>query len=383
VPRVPDVLIYADTVRSPELRHEIPQHVPDPFLYVERNGDRHVVISAMEIPVLQALDGFQLHPLEEFGVDELRRSGISSQELGDEVALRAVRALGVSEATVPASFPVLLADRLRGAGIELTPDRGMFDRRRRSKSGAELEGIRRAQAASDEAMRAARDLIFAASARDDGVLELDGEPLTSERVKAAIRGVFLARHVTCDDFVVSHGPQSAIGHHLGAGELRAGETIVIDIWPHDDASACFADMTRTFVAGEVPEEVAEWHRLAREALEHARGAIRPGVTGKSVFDGVCDIFEGAGYPTQRTKAEGEPLADGFFHSLGHGVGLEVHEQPMLGMTGHDELVTGDVLAIEPGLYRAGYGGCRLEDLVLVTESGCETLTRFPYDLAPS
>jgi Xaa-Pro aminopeptidase len=383
VPRVPDVLIYADTVRSPELRHEIPQHVPDPFLYVERNGDRHVVISAMEIPVLRALDGFQLHPLEEFGVDELRRSGISSQELGDEVALRAVRALGVSEATVPASFPVLLADRLRGAGIELTPDRGMFDRRRRSKSGAELEGIRRAQAASDEAMRAARDLIFAASARDDGVLELDGEPLTSERVKAAIRGVFLARHVTCDDFVVSHGPQSAIGHHLGAGELRAGETIVIDIWPHDDASACFADMTRTFVAGDVPEEVAEWHRLAREALEHARGAIRPGVTGKSVFDGVCDIFEGAGYPTQRTKVEGEPLANGFFHSLGHGVGLQVHEQPMLGMTGHDELVPGDVLAIEPGLYRSGYGGCRLEDLLLVIDDGCETQTRFPYELAPS
>src|SRR5262249_12009552 len=163
----------ADTTRSPELRHEIPQHVPDPFLYVERNGDRHVVISAMEIPVLEALDGFQLHPLEEFGVDELRRSGISNQELGDEVALRAVRALGVSAATVPASFPVLLADRLRGAGIELTPDRGLFDRRRRAKSGAELEGIRRAQAASDEAMRAARELIFAAGPRDDGVLELD------------------------------------------------------------------------------------------------------------------------------------------------------------------------------------------------------------------
>jgi Xaa-Pro aminopeptidase len=106
------------------------------------------------------------------------------------------------------------------------------------------------------------------------------------------------------------------------------------------------------------------------------------VTGKSVFDGVCEIFEGAGYPTQRTKAEGEPLADGFFHSLGHGVGLEVHEQPMLGMTGHDELVVGDVLAIEPGLYRAGYGGCRLEDIVLVTDAGCETLTQFPYELQP-
>ena len=380
---MPDVLIYADTVRSPELRHEIPRLVPDPFLYVERNGDRHIVISSMEIPVLKELEGFELHPLEEFGVDELRRSGLASQELGDEIAVRAVRALGVVEATVPASFPVLLADRLRDAGIGLVPDRAAFDARRRSKSGAELEGIRRAQAASDAAMGAARELIFSASVGGDGAVELGGEPLTTERVKAAIRGVFVERHVSGDDFIVSHGPQSAIGHHLGEGAIRAGEPIVIDMWPRDDASACCADMTRTFVVGDVPDEVAEWHRLAREALEHARGAIRPGVTGKSVFDGVCDIFEAASYPTMRTKAEGETLASGFFHSLGHGVGLEVHEQPMLGMTGHDELVAGDVLAIEPGLYREGFGGCRLEDLVLVTDGGCETLTRFPYELAPS
>src|SRR5207344_1326417 len=100
------------------------------------------------------------------------------------------------------------------------------------------------------------------------------------------------------------------------------------------------------------------------------------------YDGTCEIFEGAGYPTVRTKAEGETLESGFYHSLGHGVGLEVHEAPMLGMVGYEELVVGDVLAVEPGLYRSGYGGCRIEDLVLVTEDGCETLTQFPYDLGP-
>ena len=161
---MPDVLIYADTVRSPELRHEIPKLVPDPFLYVERNGDRHIVVSSMEIPVLKDLDGFQLHPLEEFGVDELRRSGhrVAGARRRDRACVRSARSAS-SAATVPASFPVLLADRLRDAGIELTPDRASFDRRRRAKSGAELEGIRRAQAASDEAMGAARDLIFSAS----------------------------------------------------------------------------------------------------------------------------------------------------------------------------------------------------------------------------
>jgi Xaa-Pro aminopeptidase len=141
-------------------------------------------------------------------------------------------------------------------------------------------------------------------------------------------------------------------------------------------------MTRTFLVGDVPDEVAEWHRLCKEALDRAVEQIRPGVTARSVFDGSCEIFEAAGYPTQRTKPAGETLADGFFHSLGHGVGLEVHEQPLLGIAGHTELVPGDVLAVEPGLYRSGYGGLRLEDLVLVTEDGAERLTRFPYDLTP-
>jgi len=375
------VLIYADTIRSPEMRHEVPVGIGDAFLYAEENGSRHIVISSMEIPLLEHLEGMTLHPVEEFGIDELRRNGTPATEIWDEVTVRAVHELGIGRARVPASFPVVLADRLRAEGVELVPDRALFDERRRVKSGAELEGIRRAQAAAEAGMGAARDLLARAQANGDG-LAVDGEPLTTERVKTAIRLAFLEHGATCDEFVVSHGHQAAIGHHLGGGTLRPDEPILIDIWPRDDASSCSADMTRTFVVGEPTGEVAEWHRLCLEALERAVADIRPGVTARSVFDGSCEIFEAAGYPTQRTKAVGETLADGFYHSLGHGVGLEVHEQPLLGMSGHDELVAGDVLAIEPGLYRSGAGGVRLEDLVLVTDDGAEKLTRFPYDLAP-
>jgi Xaa-Pro aminopeptidase len=283
---------------------------------------------------------------------------------------------------VPGSFPLHLADRLRAAGVELTPDRDLFESRRRVKSPAELAGIRRAQAAAEAGMEAARELLSRASANGDGGLVVDGEPLTSERVKVAVSQAFLEHDATSEGFIVSHGPQASIGHHLGQGPIHAGETVVIDLWPRDNGSACSADMTRTFVVGEVAGEVAEWHRLCSDALATALDAIRPGVTAKSVFDGVCDVFEGAGYPTQRTKEPGAVLSDGFLHSLGHGVGLEVHEGPRLGMVGHEELVAGDVVAVEPGLYRAGYGGLRLEDLVLVTEDGAEKLTDFPYELAP-
>ena len=140
-------------------------------------------------------------------------------------------------------------------------------------------------------------------------------------------------------------------------------------------------MTRTYVVGEPSEEVEEWHRLVLEAVEHSTAAVEPGADGRALFELVCDIFQRAGYKTQLNKEPGEVLEDGFFHSLGHGVGLEVHELPSMGRIGQD-LVPGDVITIEPGLYRAGYGGLRLEDLVLVTDDGHEVITDYPYELEP-
>jgi Xaa-Pro aminopeptidase len=377
---VTDVLIYADTLRSAELRHEVPVPIGDAFLYAEHDGVRHVVVSALEAPLLDGF-GFELHPYEEFGADELRRSGMSWLEIDDEITVRAVLALGVEQATVPGTFPLLLADKLRAKGVDLAPNQEFFVGRRRVKSEAELAGIRRAQVAAEAGMSAARDLLRRAVQNGKG-LQVDGEPLTSERIKAAIAQAFLAHGASGDELIVSHGSQSAIGHHMGTGQIEAGEPIVIDLWPRDNDSACCADMTRTFVVGDVPDELAEWHRLCKDALDRAEQDLRPGVTGKSVFEGSCEIFEAAGYATQRTKREGEPLEEGFFHSLGHGIGLEVHELPVLGMVGHEELLRGEVFAVEPGLYRPGFGGCRLEDLLVVTENGAEKLTSFPYDLQP-
>jgi Xaa-Pro aminopeptidase len=140
-------------------------------------------------------------------------------------------------------------------------------------------------------------------------------------------------------------------------------------------------MTRTFVVGEPDEETTRYQQLVHEALQRSTEAIKPGVAGRDVYTVACEVFHEAGYPTALHKQPGEILDHGFFHGLGHGVGLEVHEQPWLSRF-PSELVEGDVVTIEPGLYRQGYGGCRLEDLVLVTADGGEVLTQYPYDLAP-
>ena len=379
---MPDVLIYGDTVRSPELRHEVPLTVPDPFLYLEKDGRRVVALHSLEIPrVREEAPAIEIVPLEQLGQDELVAQGLPGPEITLELGLRACRELGVTAAAVPAAFPLELGDYLRANGVELTVDRDLFDGRRRSKNATELRGIRNAQKACEAALDRARELFRRTEQNGDG-LTLDGEPLTSEWVKTTIKQAAIADFgVEGSDMIVSHGAQTAVGHDMGSGQIRPNEPIVFDLFPRDKETGCYADMTRTYVIGEPSDEVKEWHRLVKQALDRSTAEVKPGANGRALFEIACDIFEDAGYKTQLSKEPGEVLEDGFFHSLGHGVGLEVHELPSMGRIGHD-LVPGDVITIEPGLYRAGYGGLRLEDLVLVTEDGYEVITAYPYELHP-
>jgi Xaa-Pro aminopeptidase len=365
-----NVLMYAAPDTSPDLFHAIPAGIVDPFLYAETDGRRAATVSVLDADKVRPL-GIEIIDIYELGADELLDSGISRYEVDVELALRACRKLGVGEAVVPPDFPLGVADHLRAGGVELRPDPEAFERRRRSKTAAQIEGIRRAQAAADAAMAVGAELIH----------ELR-PGLTSEEVRAAMQAICDERGCDLpDDVIVSHGGQSAIGHESGHGPIGAGEPVVVDIWPRDRSSRCWADMTRTFTAGggEPPAELAEYWRLTRESLERVSGEVRAGADCQRLYALACEPYEAAGKPTQRTKQPGTTLDEGFFHGLGHGVGLEIHERPGLGRT-PDTLLAGDVITLEPGCYRKDFGGCRLEDLVLVLDDGAELLTNFPYEL---
>lgn len=367
---MPNVLIHADTIRSPELRHEVPLGIGDPFVYVERNGSRVVFASSLEAPRLEEIGGFEIVPLENLGIDELIAQGIDRPAIERELVLRACRHADVDHAVVPRTFPLDTADHLRANGLELRADGDFFDERRRVKTDAELAGIKRAQRGAGAAMQAIRDRLR------------EGGDVTCEELRTLVMRTFTDNGVIApESVIVSHGAQTAIGHEEGSGKIEPGEPIVCDLFPQDPQSGCCADMTRTFCMGEIPEELAEMQRVSKESLDAVYGAIRAGITGAELHRISCRPFEAAGYKTQLSKTPGEVLDEGYYHSLGHGVGLEVHEAPGLGRTG-GELVEGDVVAIEPGVYRKGFGGCRLEDLVRVTADGCERLTNHSYDLAP-
>ena len=375
-----DVLLYADSVRSPEMRHEVPVAVPDAFLYAEHDGRRVAVISAFEGPRLAvAAPEIEMIPPERLGLDELLAGGMPAALAELELYTRACREIGIADAVVPAGFSLELADHLRANGIGISVDRELFEDRRRRKTATEITGLRRAQRACEAALDVARDMLR--RAERNGTLVLDGEPLTSEWIKHEIERVFSAHGVAAEEFIVSHGAQTAIGHDGGSGAILPDEPIVFDLFPRDRETGVYSDMTRTYVVGTPSDEVREYHRLCLEALDRATEATKPGVNGRALMRLVCDLFAAHGYPTPLTKEPGEVLDSGFFHGLGHGVGLEVHERPWISRAG-DDLVPGDVITLEPGLYRAGYGGVRLEDILIVTDAGAEVVTSYPYDLEP-
>lgn len=383
LPRMPALLLAGDTERSAALRHEIPVPIIDPLLFAEVDGRRYVLTTRLEsdriqreLPDAEVLDYFDL------GYKDFVETGMTMHEAGREVEVRAVQKMGLTEAIVPAEFPLALADRLRAEGVTLTVDEHAIQLRRRAKSPVEIEGIRAAVRAAEAGLAAAAELLVRAEPGAEGGLELDGRPLTAEDVREALRDACAEAGAPCPaDVIVASIWQGGNGHDPGSGPLPAGLPIHIDLWPRHEETGCWADMARTFVAGEPVSEhaelISEQKRLVRRALDEAIAAVRPGVTGRELFDKTCDLFEAEGYPTQRTS-DGEQ--NGFQHSLGHGVGLEIHEPPGLGLSGRDPLLAGDVVAIEPGLWDEGAGGVCHEDLVLVTETGGEVLTQFRYEL---
>jgi Xaa-Pro aminopeptidase len=379
---MPDLLLYSDTERSAALRHEVPLVIGDPFLYAEIGGRAVILTGALERERIAAVrPDAEIIDFADLGFHALLRGAQSRDQILLELVSRAVARMGVRDAIVDPEFPVAAADRLRADGVTLTPDHEGVALRRRVKSPAELAGIRRAQKAAEAGMAAAAELLRDAVPEGD-TLMCNGAPLTAEDVRAVLREACAAHGAPAPGDVIVASVWQGFGHEAGSGPLPANLPIQIDLWPRDEASGCWADMTRTFVVGEVTAPVRAQEALVREAFTKVREAVRPGITGRELHALTCDLFEAAGHRTQRTGPGDDDPNEGFQFSLGHGVGLDLHEDPGMGQLGRSPLLAGDVIAVEPGLWEREIGGVRYEDLLLVTADGCEVLTDYPYDLTP-
>ena len=372
-------LIYASSEQSADLWYVTGFNVPDPILWFEAGGLSAMVVGSLELgraqkqckPGVTVIDAAKLR--EFFKLPPETEEDAKRHWFVKQVAAVA-QGLGVQEWEVPERFPLVFGDLLREAGFTVKT-RWNFCPERAVKTPDEIEKIRHSERLAEAGLAQADAMLRAATIEADGFLHLGGHILTAEELRSAIDLEITRLGGLAQGTITAPGPQGADPHQHGEGPIRANEPIVMDIFPRDQATGYFGDLTRTRVKGKAPEVVRKAYETVLAAQEKVLARLKAGVPGKEMHNLVDADFKAAGYETAADPATG--VYHGFFHSLGHSVGLEIHERPNLAPNAEEPMVAGNVVTDEPGLYYPEWGGIRIEDTVAVTETGVDNLAVAP------
>lgn len=371
------VLLFGESYHHPNIFYRSGFLAPDPVVLVDRGGDDTTLwTSQLEFGRAQkeARVG-RVRCSEELGLSELLKKAGNEQD-GWSLLLQAVcREHDLEQIDVDADFPAIYADQIRQADVDITPRTDLYRRERRIKTAAELQAIEDTENAGMDALQRAIDVIAAADIRD-GLLHRDGRPLTGDDLVLTVESRLLELGCTTTDSICAGGPDSADPHRRTSDVLRAGLPIVLDIFPFHKTTRYWGDMTRTVVRGTPPPEVERMWEATREAQQLGVDMIKPGANGRDVHYAICDVFKKHGYGSLPKPYRDIQSDARFIHGTGHGLGLEIHEFPRVADV-DVTLEVGDVVTVEPGLYDPRLGGIRIEDLVVVTETGCRNLTPLP------
>ncbi len=363
------ILIIEGGTQDADLRYISGFTAPDPVVLLVEKQRRSLVVSLLEYGRAKttAKKVNDVFTPQQLGLQGAERGRLSGWALG-LLKTRRIRSVAVGP-----TFPIGVAEQLRKSGIHVTVlESALFAQRRRRKSAEEIRNITITQRAAVHAMKVAVKMIEQATVNSRGVLVADGRRLRSETVRLEIERALLERGCAAGDTIVACGTQGAEPHARGHGPLRGGQPIVIDIFPRHKETGYWGDLTRTVIKGEPKPEVRRMIHAVRAAQHTALSVIRAGVTVKRVHETAQRVLREHGFETTVKNGWGE----GFIHSTGHGIGLNVHEAPSLNLT-NTRLLAGDVITVEPGLYYKKWGGVRWEDTVLVTREGCRVLVHCP------
>jgi Xaa-Pro aminopeptidase len=372
-------VLYGDTLRHPNVLWRTKFSAPDPVIYIELGDKRILLVGSMEVG--RAKKEAAVSEVRAFDDVAWRQRMASAGEHDAHAATIAavLRELGTDRAVVEPDFPIALSRALETKDVVIEVDDDLYREERRRKSPVEQEAVAQTQAAAVSAMRAARALLSQSEVRD-GKLWHNGEPLTSDRVIAAIEGDLLANNCVTEDTIVAAGPGAADPHTAKTGHLDANTGVIIDIYPTHKGTRYFGDITRTYLVGEPSEAWLRMYEAVKAAQQAALARLRGGVSSRAVHRAACQALYDAGFSTTAEGLHRDGVAT-MSHGTGHGVGLMIHEPPRINDY-EGELREGDVVTIEPGLYSVSDGSVRIENTVVVTADGYRELTDIDVDWRP-
>ncbi|MGF1453653.1 MAG: M24 family metallopeptidase [Opitutales bacterium] len=370
---MPAQLFYASSELSADVLYLSGCFIPDAFLLFIINGKKVAILSRLEIGRARREGDFdELLELEALRDEVAEATGIKRPKAETLVKAFAEKRR-LKEFVVPDDFPVGLAFKLQETGLKIrTEDEPPVPQRLR-KTDLEARHIAEGNRASAAGLHAAEKMLREATIEGSRLLH-NGKALTSERLREAVDTAVLGRGAVASQTICACGKQACDPHNRGSGPLRPHELIIVDVFPRVSKTGYHGDMTRTFLKGRPNDAQRRLVETVRSGQQAALAKIKPGVDARTVHQAVVEHFEAEGYATEERKGTWV----GFFHSTGHGLGLEVHEEPRISKFKGTRLKSGLVFTVEPGLYYPGIGGCRIEDVVRVTSEGYEMLSKYPY-----
>jgi len=294
-----------------------------------------------------------------------------------------LRREGIRELWTDRTLPMIFAHHIREVGVQLHYDPELGVRERRSKDAQEVEWLRDAQRTTEQCIEMVCRLIARAPAAKSGILMHEGEPLTAERVRTILDIWLMQRGYINVPAIIACGREGGDCHNDGRGPLYTEQPIIVDVFPRNATTLYVGDCTRTMVHGKpgnIPEPVRAMHAAVKEAKVRAIAAMRAGTTGEAVHKVVIACMKEKGYPVGFPGHDVPPTYSGMPHGTGHGLGLDLKEPPLLDLGG-PELVVGDAVTVEPGLYSPVIGGVRIEDMVIVREGGVDNLNTLHEELS--
>lgn len=354
------------------MRYLVGQSVSDPFFYLEKNGTKKVWLSALDRGAFAESNQDSALSVESLELLLQKACKHPNTITGLACAILETEVEEGNEVLISKHFPLDVYQDLTKVGFSLVVARQLAPERI-TKQEHEVIALKQAQTATRDAFAYIESVLQGAKI-DHDVLTRDGLVLTSEQLKKEVElQLFKAGYLCSEGIIISCGADAAMPHHQGSGPLCPHQTIICDIFPQDRTLGYFGDMTRTYVKGEPTNEVLKMYETVLRAQQAALAALRPGVSVRSVYEISKEIIAAEGYVVG-------PGEEGYMHSLGHGVGLDVHEKPALSPRSDEILRPGMVVTVEPGLYYEAHGGVRIEDMVVITDSGHANLTDHPYQL---
>ena len=365
-------LIVAASETDADMLYATKFWAPDPFIFLEQNGKRTLVLTDLEID-----RGRKQAKADEFiSFNELEREVQGRSKNAppyEKVLAHFLRKKQVRSSIVPANFPLGYAQELTAQKIRLRTTNGLFWAEREAKQDDEIALMRRALRITETGMARAVEVLGASKVGRGKQLRWAGKPLTSEILRAEIDSSILRAGGIGHGTIVAGGDQACDPHDRGSGPLYANSLIILDVFPRDAKSGYFGDLTRTVSRGRATDAQRKLWETVKRGQALALREIKAGVDGAEIDKAIRDFFTEQGYPTEVRNGR----RVGFFHGTGHGLGLEIHEYPRLQRVTLKERQT---LTVEPGLYYPGLGGVRHEDVVVVRKMGCKILSLFPKRL---